>query len=78
MITDIIDRPINVGDAVVFTNSLYRVVSLSVRVHNGGRGMVRILLWHPSKTTRPVTKDSKSMCVIPAEDMTVWKLKNGN
>lgn len=70
---DIIDRPISVGDYVAFSNNVYIVQGLG---KTGGRyASIRIMLESPSKTTRPQTKQSGLMCLIPGEDVTVWKLK---
>lgn len=73
-VTDIIDRPIRVGDFVAFYANIYRVEGLG-KVRNNGAATVRIKLADPSPTTRPVVKFSKDMCVIPAEDVTFWLLK---
>lgn len=73
-VTDIIDRPIRVGDFVAFYSNVYKVLGLG-RAHANGAASVKILLAEPSSTTRPVTKYSKDMCVIPAEEVTFWLLK---
>jgi hypothetical protein len=76
MITDIIDREIKIDDYVVFHNNIYKVLSLG-REHAGGAGSVRIMLAKPSKTTRPVMKYSKDLCIIHKEDILIWLLKGG-
>lgn len=68
--TDIIDRPINVGDFVAFYANVYQVLDTGT----GGR-QIRIILADPSPSTRPVWKYSREMCVIPAEEVTFWLLK---
>ena len=73
-VTDIIDRPIHVGDFVAFYANIYKVQALGKARNNGG-ATVQILLADPSPTTRPVKKSSKDMCVIPAQEVTFWLLK---
>jgi len=73
-VTDIIDRPIKVGDFVAFYANVYKVLELG-KVRNNGSATVKILLADPSPTTRPVKKYSKEMCVIPEQDVTFWLLK---
>ena len=73
-VTDIIDRPIRIGDFVAFYSNVYKVLALG-RATNSGGGYVKIILADPSPTTRPVSKHSKDMCVIPAEEVTFWLLK---
>ena len=76
MITDIIDRPIAVGDYVVFTitNNIY-VVKKVEHGDAAGRGYASIMLAKPSSTTKPVRKFSKDMCLIPGPDVLIWLLK---
>ena len=76
-VTDIIDRPIRVGDFVAFYANIYKVLGLG-KANNNGRAYVKIILADPSPTTRPVKKFSKDMCVIPAEEVTFWLLKRKN
>ena len=71
---DIIDRPINEGDFVVFYSNVYEVLAFG-KPNQHGHGTVRIKLADPSKTTKSVVKYSRDMCVIPAEDVTIWLLK---
>ena len=73
---DIIDRPINEGDFVVFYSNVYKVIGLG-KPNQHGHGQVRIKLADPSKTTKSVVKYSRDMCVIPAEEVTIWLLKKG-
>ena len=73
-VTDIIDRPIRIGDFVAFYTNIYRVLELG-KVRGSGAATVKIILADPSPTTRPVQKFSKEMCVIPAEEVTFWLLK---
>ena len=76
MLTDIIDREIKVDDFVVFHNNIYKVLGLG-KARDNGRGSVRIMLANPSKTTRPVIKFSKVLCILDKEDVLVWLLKGG-
>ena len=75
-VLDIIDRPINVDDFVVFYSNVYKVIGLG-KPNQTGSGQVRIKLAEPSKSTKSVVKYSRDMCVIPAEDVTLWLLKKG-
>jgi hypothetical protein len=76
MITDLIDREIKVDDYVVFHNNIYKVLGLG-KDHGNGRGYVRMMLAQPSKTTRPVNKHSKDLCILHKEDILIWLLKGG-
>jgi hypothetical protein len=76
VITDIIDREIKVDDYVVFYNNIYKVQSLG-REGTNGAGMVRMILAKPSKTTKPVRKYSKELCILHKEDILIWLLKGG-
>jgi hypothetical protein len=71
---DIVDRPISVGDFVVFYSNVYKVTGLG-KTGTSGHGPVRIILAEPSKTTKSSVKNSRDMCLIPAEDVTFWLLK---
>lgn len=75
-VLDIIDRPIRVDDFVVFYSNVYKVVGLG-KPNQYGHGQVRVKLADPSPTTKSVVKYSRDMCVIPAEDVTIWLLKKG-
>jgi hypothetical protein len=77
MITDIIDREIKIDDYVVFHNNIYKVLGLGKEHATGGSGSVRIMLAKPSKTTRPVVKYSKDLCILHKEDILIWLLKGG-
>lgn len=76
MITDLIDREIKVDDYVVFHNNIYKVLGLG-KARGNGLGSVKIMLAKPSKTTRPVTKFSKDLCILHKEDILIWLLKGG-
>lgn len=76
MITDIIDREIKIDDYVVFHNNIYKVLALG-RERTDGVGSVKIMLAKPSKTTRPVIKYSKDLCLLHKEDILIWLLKGG-
>jgi hypothetical protein len=76
MVTDIIDREINIEDFVVFHNNIYKVLGLG-KARGNGAGSVRIMLAKPSKTTRPVVKFSKDLCILHKEDVLIWLLKGG-
>jgi hypothetical protein len=65
--TDLLNRPISVGDYVVFHNCIYIVKSLPRSPNKGGWGQVQIMLASPSSTTRPVKKYSKDLVILPKE-----------
>jgi hypothetical protein len=73
-VTDIIDRPIRIGDFVAFYANVYKVLDTG-KPSVTGHGYCKIILADPSPTTRPVRKYSREMCVIPAEEVTFWLLK---
>jgi hypothetical protein len=73
MVTDLFGREIKVGDYVVFTNALYEVREVGTI-----SGYCKIMSYNPSKTTRPVKKYSKFLCIIPQADIVEWKLRTGN
>ena len=75
--TDIIDRPIRIGDYVAYYSNVYKVLGFGQTRYNG-KGYVKIILADPSPSTRPVNKHSSDMCVIPAEEVTLWLLKRGH
>ena len=77
MITDMIDRPINVGDWVVFYSNIYRVVGLGKPQGTTGRGQVRLMIWNGGKTAKPVVKYSRDIAVLDPKHVTMWLLKNG-
>ena len=79
MITDMIDREIQVDDWVVFYSNLYRVKALGKDRNNRyGSGMVQIMLWSGGITARPVKKNSKEMAIIDRNDVLIWLLKKGH
>ena len=67
---DMLGREIKTDDYVVSFNLLYRVV-LPV-----GR-QSRIMLFHHSRTTKPILRASNQLCLVPKEDVTMWLLKYG-
>ena len=73
MITDILDRPINVEDYVVFYSALYQVVKLG-KARKNGTGSVKIQLVN-NGTSKPVIKMSKLLCVVDKNDVLIWMLK---
>jgi len=69
---DALNRPLVSGDFVFYYSNVYRVKALLKNGH-----YVRIILLHPSKTTRPQNKFSREMCLIPREDAVAWMLREG-
>lgn len=74
MVTDIIGKQIQVDDYVMFYSNIYQVVSLG-KARNNGSGTVRIILVDKAKTTKPVNKFSKDMCVLDKNQVLLWMLK---
>lgn len=74
-VVDIIDREINVGDYVVFTNNIYEVLDVARQRGDTRHGYVRIFLVNPSPTTKPCNKYSREMCLIPKEEYLLYLLK---
>ncbi|HET8688528.1 MAG TPA: hypothetical protein VFM18_18095 [Methanosarcina sp.] len=70
---DIIGRSFGVGDYVVYYSNVYQVLGIG-KPNQEGYGNAKICLVDKSKTTKPTTKFSKDMCLVPAEDITIWKL----
>lgn len=76
MITDMIDREIQVDDWVVFYSNLYRVKALGLDRNNRyGSGMVQIMIWNGGQSAKPVKKNSKDMAIIDRNDVLIWLLK---
>ncbi len=69
--TDIINRPIHIGDYVVFHNNIYIVEKLPIKP-NGRYSVISIMLAEPSKTTRPQKKCSGEMCILPKSDVEIF------
>ena len=73
-VLDMLDREIQVGNFVVYYNNIYQVQAVPVK---NGYGQVRIMLIDPSRTTKPVKKYSREMCLIGEHEVTMWMLKRG-
>lgn len=73
-VLDMLDRELKVGDHVVFHNNIYRVHSLPIKP-NGRYSNAKIMLHNPSKTTKPVSKTTGDMCLIPEQDFLAWKIR---
>ena len=69
-------RDLVVGDFVVYYSNLYEVKAIC-KLDFTGHGYVKIMIYPPSKTSKPVTKYSREMVQVPAEDVTMHLLKNG-
>jgi hypothetical protein len=78
---DMLLRPIEVGQYVVYYSNIYQVIELlgasKGRSARLGTGLVRIKLIDASKTTKSVKKNSHEMCIIDTDDVLIWKLKRG-
>lgn len=68
---DMLGRELHNNDYVVYYTNIYRVVEVYRNSY------VKIMLISPSKTTKPVKKFSKEMCLIPSEDIVAWALRSG-
>ena len=75
-VLDIMDRPIQPRDFVVFYNRIYQVKAIPVTTTDCYR-QVRIVLIDPSKTTKPVSKYSREMCLLDGDEVLLWMLKKG-
>jgi hypothetical protein len=73
---DMIGRELAVGDFVGFYGNLYEVTALG-KSSISGHGYAKIMIHPASKTSRPVSKYSREMVRIPAEDVTMHLLKQG-
>jgi hypothetical protein len=73
---DMLSREIAVGDFVVYYSNLYEVKAIC-KLDFTGHGYVKIMIYPPSKTSKPVTKYSREMVRVPAEDVTLHLLKQG-
>jgi hypothetical protein len=73
---DMLGRDLAVGDFVVFYTNLYQVTALG-RSSPSEPGYVKIMIYPPSKTSKPVRKYSREMVQVPAADVTMHLLKNG-
>lgn len=71
-----LSRELAVGDFVVYYSNLYEIKSLG-KPNPSGYGNVRIMIYPASKTSKPVSKYSKEMVRVPAEDVTMHLLKEG-
>jgi hypothetical protein len=68
MARDILGREITVGEYVVFHNRLYEVKE------SGARTSILIELVEKTKSTRPVRKMAKNVCVVSKGAVTTWML----
>jgi hypothetical protein len=73
---DMIGRELTVGDFVAYYSNLYEVKGLG-KISLSGHGYAKIMIYPASKTSKPVQKYSKEMVRIPAEDVTMYLLKEG-
>lgn len=66
---DIIGRPLNVGDHVVFYDNIYRVVGFK------GKRDVQIFLINPSVTSKKIWVLHRRLTLLPEQDVIMWLLK---
>ena len=72
-VPDIINRPIAVGDYVVYHTRVYQVQKLAYADTKAIQSVVMMLL-SKTKSTRAKEAYSKHCCKIPKEDMMMWAL----
>lgn len=77
MALDLLGREIALNDYVVFHNNIYQVVEAPRATMKNKAIEVRILLVKRSKSTKPVLKYSRDMCIINKDDVLMWILKDG-
>lgn len=66
---DIIGRPLKEGDHVAFFNNIYRIVGFR------GKTETFIMLAKPSPTTRKRPCLTRSLILLPEQDVIMWLLK---
>lgn len=77
-VTDMLGKPLAVGDYVVFTNNIYQVQNLgnaAAGKFHRYRGDIGIKLINPSPTTKTVKKDPKLMVRLHPGDVLFLLLK---
>lgn len=74
--TDLLDRPISVGDYVAFYSNVYIVEALG-KARGNGMATIKIVLYDRSPTTKPVKKYSKDMLVLDKNHVLMWQIKHG-
>lgn len=75
-VLDLLHREISVGNHVVHYNHVYEVLEIPARLNRDFMD-IKMILIDKSATTRPVKKYSKEVCIIPSDDVLVWKIKRG-
>jgi hypothetical protein len=70
MPTDIIGRPLAVGDYVVFYNNIYEILAFSVNCKNA-----RIIIHPASPTSKSQMKSTSSLTLLPGPEVTLYFLK---
>jgi hypothetical protein len=76
MANDILDRELKVGDFVAFYSNIYRITKVPTKSVQD-YGYVSIKTVNGTEKSRPVTKYSRYMCLIPQEDVIAWTIKTG-
>lgn len=74
-LSDLLNQKLEVRAHVVFHNEIYEIIGLpplQEGAHVNGRGYVRLLKFNKSKTTRPVVKFSKDLCLIDPFVFNTW------
>ena len=72
-VPDIINRPISVGDHVVYYGRVYQVQKLKF-AGSGVISSVIIMLMNKTESTSAHEAYSRLCCRIPKEDMLMWAL----
>ncbi len=68
---DYLGRPLAVGDNVFYDGKIYQIVQFSK-----SGNFCRIDIVGSVYPTKPVVRKCKELCVVPQEDVIVWRLKN--
>lgn len=68
--TDMLGRPLAVGDYVVSYNHIYQVIDTPARYQHHAR--IRLV---GGRNSRPKIVETRAMCVIPSGDVMIWLLK---
>ncbi len=74
VITDVIDRPIEVGDFVYYYSHLYEVKKM-FPVHSSGSGGLKLMIHPASRTSKNKDATGRECCLIPKEELLLWMLK---
>lgn len=75
---DIIGRPLNVDDFVVYYNHVYKILAIKNLKNSRGKvfnSTATLFLAKPSKTTKKRSITCNELTLLPAHDVLMWILK---